>query len=106
MLLFIAEMSERPVLAESCHRILGTFGYFSRGWALVVQIPCATRLILHVCDTHSRCAFKEIYRMKALHLIVLVIVVGAFFLVVRGLFSAWALLELAWSAIFSLLNRF
>lgn len=44
--------------------------------------------------------------MKALHLIVLVVVVGAFFLVLRGFFSAWALLELAWSTILSLVNRF
>lgn len=44
--------------------------------------------------------------MKAVHLIVLVIVVGALFLVVNGLFSAWALLELAWSTILGLVNRF
>jgi len=44
--------------------------------------------------------------MKVLHLIVLVIAVGALFLVVRGLLSAWALLELAWSAILSFVNRF
>lgn len=44
--------------------------------------------------------------MKLMHLIVLVIVVGALFLVVRGLFSAWALLELAWSTIISFVNRF
>jgi hypothetical protein len=44
--------------------------------------------------------------MKVMHLIVLVIVVGALFLVVRGLFSAWALLELAWSTILSFVNRF
>jgi len=44
--------------------------------------------------------------MKALHLIVLVIVVGALFLVLRGFFSAWALFELAWSTILSLVNRF
>ena len=44
--------------------------------------------------------------MKALHIIVLVIVVGAFFLMVRGLFSAWVLLKLAWSTILSLVNRF
>lgn len=44
--------------------------------------------------------------MKAMHLIVLVIVVGALLLVVNGLFSAWALLELAWSTILSLVNRF
>lgn len=44
--------------------------------------------------------------MKAMHLIVLAIVVGALFVVMRGLFSAWALLELAWSTIFGLVNRF
>lgn len=44
--------------------------------------------------------------MKAMHLIVLVIVVGALFLVVNGLFSAWALLELAWSTILSFVNLF
>jgi hypothetical protein len=44
--------------------------------------------------------------MKFMHLIVLAIVVGALFLVVRGLFSAWALLELAWSTILSFVNRF
>jgi hypothetical protein len=44
--------------------------------------------------------------MKALHFIVLVIVVGALFLVVRGFSSAWALLELAWSTIFGLVDHF
>ncbi len=44
--------------------------------------------------------------MKAVQLIALVIVVGALFLVVKGLFSAWALLELAWSAILSFVNLF
>ena len=44
--------------------------------------------------------------MKVIHLIVLVIVVGALFLVVKGLFSAWALLELAWTTIISFVNRF
>lgn len=44
--------------------------------------------------------------MKAIHLIVLVIVVGALFLLVNGLFSAWALLELAWTTIISFVNRF
>lgn len=45
-------------------------------------------------------------RMKAVQLIVIVIVVGAPFLVVNGLFSAWALLELAWSTILSFVNLF
>lgn len=44
--------------------------------------------------------------MKAIHLIVLVIVVGALFLLVNGLFSAWALHELAWTTIISFVNRF
>ena len=44
--------------------------------------------------------------MKAVYIIVSVTVVGALFLVLRGLFSAWALLEMAWSAIFGLVNRF
>jgi len=44
--------------------------------------------------------------MKALQLIVIVIVVGALFLVVNGLFSVWALLELAWSTILSFVNLF
>ncbi|WP_256376833.1 hypothetical protein [Diaphorobacter sp. HDW4A] len=44
--------------------------------------------------------------MKAVQLITLVIIVGALFLVVNGLFSAWALLELAWSTILSLVNLF
>lgn len=44
--------------------------------------------------------------MKAIHLIVLVIVVGALFLLVNGLFSAWALLELAWTTIISFVNLF
>lgn len=44
--------------------------------------------------------------MKAVYIIVSVMVVGALFLVLRGLFSAWALLEMAWSAIFGLVNRF
>jgi len=46
------------------------------------------------------------YCMKAIHLIVLVIIVGALFLLVNGLFSAWALLELAWTTIISFVNRF
>ncbi|WP_230847576.1 MULTISPECIES: hypothetical protein [Comamonas] len=50
--------------------------------------------------------FGRLHRMKALQLIVLVIVVGALFLVVNGLFSAWALLELAWSTILSFVNLF
>ncbi|WP_395027451.1 hypothetical protein [Comamonas odontotermitis] len=45
-------------------------------------------------------------RMKAVQFIVLVIAVGALFLVVNGLFSAWALLELAWSVILSFVNLF
>lgn len=44
--------------------------------------------------------------MKAVQLIALVIVVGTLFLVVNGLFSALALLELAWSAIRSFVNLF
>ena len=44
--------------------------------------------------------------MKALQLIVIVIVVGALFLVVNGLFCAWALLELVWSTILSFVNLF
>ncbi|MEJ5149499.1 hypothetical protein [Comamonas sp. MYb396] len=44
--------------------------------------------------------------MKAVQLIALVIVVGALFLVMNGLFSAWALLELAWSAILGFVNLF
>lgn len=44
--------------------------------------------------------------MKAVQLIALVIVVGALFLVVNGLFSAWALLELAWSTILGFVNLF
>jgi len=50
--------------------------------------------------------FGRLHSMKAVQLIVLVIVVGALFLVVNGLFSAWALLELAWSAIISFVNLF
>lgn len=44
--------------------------------------------------------------MKTLQLIVLVILVGAIILVVNGLFSAFALLELAWSTILSFVNLF
>ncbi|UXC20494.1 hypothetical protein [Comamonas squillarum] len=44
--------------------------------------------------------------MKAAQLVALVIVVGAIFLVVNGFFSAWALLELAWSATLSFVNLF
>ncbi len=44
--------------------------------------------------------------MKATYLIVLVIVVSVLVLVVNGLFSAWALLELAWSMVLSLVNLF
>lgn len=44
--------------------------------------------------------------MKTMQLIILVIVVGAIFLVVNGLFSALALLELAWSTILSFVNLF
>ncbi|MBS3018404.1 hypothetical protein DJFAAGMI_01136 [Comamonas sp. PE63] len=44
--------------------------------------------------------------MKVVQLIVLVIVVGALFLAVNGLFSAWTLLELAWSTILSFVNLF
>lgn len=44
--------------------------------------------------------------MKAVRLIVLAMVVGALYLVMNGLFSAWALLELAWSTILGLANRF
>lgn len=44
--------------------------------------------------------------MKTLQLIVLVILVGAIILVVNGLFSAFALLELAWSMILSFVNLF
>jgi hypothetical protein len=44
--------------------------------------------------------------MKTVQLIVLVILVGAIFLVVNGLFSAFALLELAWSTVLSLVNLF
>ena len=50
--------------------------------------------------------FGRLHRTKAVQLIVLVIVVGTLFLVVNGLFSAWALLELAWSAILSFVNLF
>lgn len=50
--------------------------------------------------------FGRLHRMKAVQLIVLVIVVGALFLVVNGLFSAWALLELAWSTILGFVNLF
>ena len=44
--------------------------------------------------------------MKVVQLIALAIVVGALFLVMNGLFSAWALLELAWSSILSFINLF
>lgn len=44
--------------------------------------------------------------MKTVQLIVLVILVGAIFLVVNGLFSAFALLELAWSTVLTLVNLF
>jgi cell shape-determining protein MreC len=44
--------------------------------------------------------------MKTVQLIVLVILVGAIFLVVNGLFSAFTLLELAWSTVLSLVNLF
>ena len=50
--------------------------------------------------------FGRLHRMKVVQLIVIVIVVSALFLVVNGLFSAWALLELAWSAILSFVNLF
>lgn len=44
--------------------------------------------------------------MKTVQLIVLVILVGAIFLVVNGLFSEFTLLELAWSTVLSLVNLF
>ena len=44
--------------------------------------------------------------MKATYLIVLVIVVSVLVLVVNGLFSAWALLELAWSMVLGFVNLF
>ncbi len=44
--------------------------------------------------------------MKTVQLIVLVILVGVIILVVNGLFSAFALLELAWSTILSFVNLF
>jgi len=44
--------------------------------------------------------------MKAVYIIVSVVVVAALFLLLRGLYSAWALLEMAWSAIFGFVNRF
>ena len=44
--------------------------------------------------------------MKATYLIVLVIIVSVLVLVVNGLFSAWALLELAWSMVLSFVNLF
>lgn len=50
--------------------------------------------------------FGRFHRLKAVQLIVIAIVVGALFLVVKGLFSAWALLELAWSTILSFVNLF
>ncbi|CUB02100.1 MULTISPECIES: hypothetical protein [Comamonas] len=50
--------------------------------------------------------FGRLHRMKAVQLIVVVLVAGALFLVVNGLFSAWALLELAWSTILSFVNLF
>ncbi|KGG88119.1 MULTISPECIES: hypothetical protein [Comamonas] len=50
--------------------------------------------------------FGRLHRMKAVQLIVVVLVVGALFLVVNGLFSAWALLELAWSTILGFVNLF
>ena len=45
-------------------------------------------------------------RMKAVYIIVAVMVAGALFLVLRGLYASWALLEMAWSAIFGFVNRF
>lgn len=50
--------------------------------------------------------FGRLHRTKAVQLIVVVLVAGALFLVVNGLFSAWALLELAWSMILSFVNLF
>ena len=44
--------------------------------------------------------------MKAVYIIVSVVVVAALFLLLRGLYSAWALLEMAWSTIFGFVNRF
>jgi hypothetical protein len=44
--------------------------------------------------------------MKAVQFIVVMIVVGVLFLVVNGLFSAWALLEMAWSMILGFANLF
>jgi len=56
--------------------------------------------------SHSIDFFGRLQSMKAVQLIVLVIIVVALFLVVNGLFSAWALLELAWSVIISFVNLF
>jgi hypothetical protein len=50
--------------------------------------------------------FREAHSMKAVQLIVLLIIVGALLLVMNGLLSAWALIELAWSAIISFVNLF
>ncbi len=44
--------------------------------------------------------------MRTVYIIVSLMAVGALFLVLRGLYSAWALLELAWSTIFGFVNRF
>lgn len=43
--------------------------------------------------------------MKAVYLIVSMILLGALFLMLRGLFSAYALLELAWSTLIGFVNR-
>jgi len=56
--------------------------------------------------SHGIGFFRKLHGMKSVQLIVLVIVVGALFLVINGLFSALALLELAWSTIISFVNLF
>lgn len=54
--------------------------------------------------------FRSIHQMKAVRLIALVLgataLVAVVVVVVNGLYSAWALLELAWSAVLRLANLF
>lgn len=48
----------------------------------------------------------KIDRIKVIYAIVAVLVVGVLFLLAKGLFSAWALLELAWSTALGFVSLF
>ena len=56
-----------------------------------------------MCGSHCP---EKIYRMKAVHLFFLLILVGALFFMLKGLVAAYALLDLAWSTISRLVNYF